>query len=272
MVSQMQSGEMNLEDVIAFAANENFDAIELLMVDFNRSTSEINTMLEKHRMKISCINTFVDLTVQDEAAYSDNIVLCQKIIDKAVELSAPMVMLVPAFPHLIESEEDKQRGLLRIIPALKSITAYAQSRGIVLTIENYPALQTPFCSVDEVKTILEQVPDLKLTLDYGNFLVANDDPIQAYETLKSYIVNVHLKDWQFVTDQTGIETADGKYLKSVIHGQGVMDFSTLFSKMHSDKYKGYFSFEYEGELDAKEAIRQGMIYLREQLNNVKNQG
>lgn len=66
MVSLMRSGEMNLEDVIAFAANEGFDAIELLMVNFSRSSDEIRRMLETHQMKISCIDAFVDLAAQQE--------------------------------------------------------------------------------------------------------------------------------------------------------------------------------------------------------------
>ncbi len=184
LVSKMRSGEMKLEDVIAFAENEGFDAIELLMFDFSRPTGEIKTMLENHQMKISCINAFVDLAVQQEDTHSDNIALCQQIIDKAVELSAPMVMLVPAIPQFIASEEDKQKGLPRIISALQKITPYAESKGVVLTIENYPALQTPFCSVAEVTNILDQVPGLKLTFDYGNMLVAGEDPLKAYEMLK----------------------------------------------------------------------------------------
>lgn len=224
LVSKMRSGEMKLEDVIAFAENEGFDAIELLMFDFSRPTGEIKTMLENHQMKISCINAFVDLAVQQEDTHSDNIALCQQIIDKAVELSAPMVMLVPAIPQFIASEEDKQKGgLPRIISALQKITPYAESKGVVLTIENYPALQTPpFCSVAEVTNILDQVPGLKLTFDYGNMLVAGEDPLKAYEMLKKYTVNVHLKDWQFVTEETETQSVDGRYLKSVAHGQGVM--------------------------------------------------
>ncbi|MBO1580928.1 sugar phosphate isomerase/epimerase [Bacillus sp. XF8] len=268
LVSLMRSGEMKLEDVIAFAANEGFDAIELLMFDFSRPSDEINTLLEKHQMKISCIDAFVDLAVKEEETYLDNIVLCQRIIDKAVELSAPMVMLVPAFPDHIVSEEDKHQALPRIISALQRITPYAQSKGIVLTIENYPALQMPFCSAAEVTNILEQVPGLKLTLDYGNMLVAGDDPLEAYQKLKAYIVNAHLKDWQLITDKLGTRCADDRYLKPTVHGEGIMDYLSLFDKMVSDGYEGYLSFEYEGELNAKEATRKGMMHLREQLNQV----
>ncbi|AMA52855.1 sugar phosphate isomerase/epimerase family protein [Bacillus inaquosorum] len=268
MVSLMRSGEMNLEDVIAFAANEGFDAIELLMVNFSRSSDEIRRMLETHQMKISCIDAFVDLAAQQEENFLENISLSQRIIDQAVELSAPMVMLVPGFPDLIASEKDKQQALPRIISALQKITPYAQSKGIVLTIENYSALQMPFCSIAEVLTILEQVPGLRLTLDYGNMLVAGEDPLEAYEKLKKYIVNAHLKDWKVTSDQTGTRCADGRHFEPSLHGQGVINFKSLFAKMVSNNYKGYLSFEYEGDINAKEAVRLGMMHLREQLNEV----
>ncbi|MCY9124711.1 sugar phosphate isomerase/epimerase, partial [Bacillus inaquosorum] len=96
-----------------FAANEGFDAIELLMVNFSRSSDEIRRMLETHQMKISCIDAFVDLAAQQEENFLENISLSQRIIDQAVELSAPMVMLVPGFPDLIASEKDKQQALPR---------------------------------------------------------------------------------------------------------------------------------------------------------------
>ncbi|QYX44387.1 sugar phosphate isomerase/epimerase [Bacillus inaquosorum] len=268
MVSLMRSGEMNLEDVIAFAANEGFDAIELLMVNFSRSSDEIRRMLETHQMKISCIDAFVDLAAQQEENFLENISLSQRIIDQAVELSAPMVMLVPGFPDLIASEKDKQQALPRIISALQKITPYAQSKGIVLTIENYSALQMPFCSIAEVLTILEQVPGLRLTLDYGNMLVAGEDPLEAYEKLRKYIVNAHLKDWKVTSGQTGTRCADGRHLEPSLHGQGVINFKSLFAEMVSNNYKGYLSFEYEGDINAKEAVRLGMKHLREQLNEV----
>lgn len=268
MVSLMRSGEMNLEDVIAFAANEGFDAIELLMVNFSRSSDEIRRMLETHQMKISCIDAFVDLAAQQEENFLENISLSQRIIDQAVELSAPMVMLVPGFPDIIASEKDKQQALPRIISALQKITSYAQSKGIVLTIENYSALQMPFCSIAEVLTILEQVPGLRLTLDYGNMLVAGEDSLEAYEKLRKYIVNAHLKDWKVTSGQTGTRCADGRHFEPSLHGQGVINFKSLFAEMVSNNYKGYLSFEYEGDINAKEAVRLGMMHLREQLNEV----
>ncbi|MBH8605629.1 sugar phosphate isomerase/epimerase [Thermoactinomyces sp. CICC 10522] len=270
LVPLMRTGEMKLEDVVRFAADEGFEAIELLMFDFSRPAGEITGLLDKYGMKISCIDAFVDLAAGKEDVYAENIALGKRIVDQAEELSAPMVMLVPAFADQIQSEAEKLSVLPKIIQALQEITAYAQSKQITVTIENYPDLRVPFCSLAEIETILRQVPGLKLTLDCGNMLVAGDDPLKACERLGKVMVNAHLKDWQVTADESGTLCADGRYLKPAVHGQGIIDYRSLFRKMLEQGYDGYLAFEYEGEHNCKEAARQGIRYLRTELNRLLN--
>ena len=48
-------------------------------------------------------------------------------------------------------------------------------------------------------------------------------------------------------------------------GRGVIDYAAVFAALRAMEYDGFLSFEYEGRGHPIEAAREGMAYLRKQI-------
>ena len=100
----------------------------------------------------------------------------------------------------------------------------ALKAGIQLTIEATGMGNSPITTTREVMEILEAIPELKLTLDYGNMATGGVDP-EELEVFSSRIAHIHLKDWSIYTEPT--ENTElkrcGRYFADAIIGQGDLD-------------------------------------------------
>ena len=64
--------------------------------------------------------------------------------------------------------------------------------------------------------------------------------------------------------------ADGRYYKSALVGEGILDYTPIVKIMSDNNYKGYISFEYEGsEYTAEEAMIKGVKYLKNLFDTIK---
>jgi len=77
------------------------------------------------------------------------------------------------------------------IEALQPIVAMAASYGLILVFENY---KTPFDQVSTFKTLLKEVPGLKLHLDFGHTNFGKDNHEVFCGELGEHIEHVHFSD------------------------------------------------------------------------------
>lgn len=89
------------------------------------------------------------------------------------------------------SENEKA---LKMANGLKGITAMAKEQDILTVIEDFDNIDSPIACVNGMKWFLEQVPDLRVTFDTGNFIIHKEDIFIAWEALKEKVVHVHCKD------------------------------------------------------------------------------
>ncbi len=268
LVPLLRAGKITTEEIIKFAKREGFEAMEYLLFDPTQQIDNLKLMLKEYNIKISCVDFFVDLAAQNEDAYEKQIQIAKLAIDKAAELSAKMVMVIPAYE---ESVIDKETAKQSIIKGLNRIVDYGIQKEIRVTIEDYPSLKIPLCSITEIQDILEKIPQLKLTFDTGNFMLAGDNTLEAYERLYPYVINVHAKDWKSSANEDGTETINGEKLVPGIHGDGLVELKELFKKLHDNKYGGYIGLEYEGELDNLEPILECKKYIDKLLIECKEE-
>ena len=142
-------------------------------------------------------------------------------LDKAVNLSAP-VMMVPPLPadNQISLEEGREKWTEFYIWAAPA----ALKAGIQLTIEATGMDNSPITTAGEVLEILEAVPDLKLTLDYGNMATGGVEPDEL-KIFSGRIAHIHLKDWNIYPVPTENATLKrcGRYFSDAVIGQGDVD-------------------------------------------------
>ena len=142
-------------------------------------------------------------------------------LDKAVALSAP-VMMVPPFPaeNQISLEDDLQKWKEFYILA----APLAKNAGVQLTTEATGMKKSPITTSSELMEILDAVPDLKLTLDYGNMATAGEK-VENHKLFSGRIAQIHLKDWKIYSSPT--ENASlkrcGRYFADAVIGTGDID-------------------------------------------------
>ncbi|HEX7009123.1 MAG TPA: sugar phosphate isomerase/epimerase family protein, partial [Phycisphaeraceae bacterium] len=116
-------------------------------------------------------------------------------VDVAAELGAPSMRHdVTRGPAERKQRMSFPQVLRHVAPAVRQIADYAASRGLTSSLENHGFyLQT----ADRIERLIKAVdhPNYALTLDLGNFLCLNQDPVEAARRLAPYAVMVHAKDF-----------------------------------------------------------------------------
>jgi sugar phosphate isomerase/epimerase len=258
--SGFPGGLHSLEAMGDFARELGFEALELSAGNLGeRAVHEFGDICHDRGLAVSCINGGCNLADVDDSEFAQGLDQAHYYVDMAVELSCPAIMLIAG---QAQSEKDKPRATERIASGLSQVIAYAQPQGIAVTVEDFPNLLTPYCSISEVRTLMDMVPDLKLTYDNGNWMIGGDDPLLALTLFEGKIANVHLKDWEETTAELGRQWSNGKYYRGGRHGKGLIDQRAILAELKRQNYDGYLAFEYEGPVDHTQATLEGITYLR----------
>jgi len=264
MVPLLRKGKINTEQIFKYAVEDGYEAIEYLLFDPSMDVEPVKALLDKYSLNVSCVDCFFDFANSDEEIFNSQVKLAYHAVDQVEKLGSKYLMVVPGYE---ESVKDKELAVKNIIRGLNLLVKYAETKGIQVTIEDYPNLKVPLCSIAEIHRILKEVTGLYLTFDTGNFLLAEDDPEDALHELSGYVKNVHAKDWMVVEDGTYTETISGRKVTSTIHGQGIIEFEKLFRFLSETSYDGYISVEYEGDLEDLEPIKACTKHLKGILKN-----
>lgn len=258
----MNSGKMSLVDMLKFAHDTGFKAVEFTISDFDRdSPANIKQALQACELDLSCINGHYSLAARSGDRFNQAVEDAKKMVDIAADYGCERVMVVPALRPDVEGFEDRSRAAGRIAEGLNLLVDYARSCRVIVTVEDFPLLLFPLSTIREVQFLLDAVPGLRLTLDNGNFLPGGENLMEAYARFKPYIENVHIKDWEPSPEGQGILCQDGTGIRGGSHGQGLIDQKELLLALQKDGYSKYLSFEYEGVLDHGEETKKGLKYL-----------
>jgi sugar phosphate isomerase/epimerase len=162
--------------------------------------------------------------------------------------------------------DDVETTLPILIEAAKEIAQHAAIYGITTSIENHGFFVN---GSERVRRVVRGVdePNFKTTLDVGNFLCVDEDPLVATRANLPYASFVHLKDFYvrpetFVTADGWLRTAGGHYILGSIVGFGDMDLPAICRSVTDSGYDGYVSIEYEGIEDCLLGCERGLANAR----------
>ena len=136
--------------------------------------------------------------------------------------------------------------------------------GVTLSIEDFGVTPEFTCHSSHVLEVVQNAgPEIKVTWDSGNFMIADEMPLEAYAPLKSRMVHVHIKDWAPVdpNGEVGLQTPLGKRWVGAQIGQGSGQVREVIEKLHADGYDGWISLEV-GVAPALEAGVIGANYVK----------
>ena len=187
--------------------------------------------------------------------------IAERALDDACILGAPVVMIPPCPFAGVESREENRR---RWCGMLAEAAAPAAARGLVLTVENFPGVLSPFVTAADFHEAKKQIPSLKLTFDNGN-AATGEDQIASLKACFGDIAHVHLKDWdRSETPAEGMRLMlDGAYYRPALIGEGVVDSRATVRELERSGYKGFVNIEYEGDkYRADEGMKKVLEFLR----------
>ncbi len=234
------------------------EAVEIRLAYLQEHT-EIITLLKQADLNVSCIYEFYEMEHVDESEKA------RRHIETAVTVGAGRVLVVPGFLHGFESKimqhkmsnetaiekyMHKNRKIQRMKEGLAYIARLGQEKGVVVTVEDFDDKNSPLSGMYGIHWFLKQVPQLRYTLDTGNYLFYEENLLEAFELLKGRIAHVHCKDRQKGTNI------------SVTVGTGYIPFAEVLKKLKEQNYEGYLAIEHFDVDDQEGCMRRSAEYLQ----------
>lgn len=148
-------------------------------------------------------------------------------------------------------EVGREQGVAWVVECIEELLPFAADHGIVLTMENhfkdnyweYPEFAQKmeiFCE------IVEKIdsPQFGVNFDPSNTLLANENPLELLERVKSRVVTMHASDRR---PRPGVDITQGiTDYTQLIHGEigtGVNDFDAIFATLRGVGFDGWVSIE-----------------------------
>ncbi len=214
--------------------------------------------IEEHGLFISNVIHVSNIATKSLKEFQAEITYLKKLADDISKEGIGRMMIVPVSDY-VKTPADKIFMRNRIIYGLTEVVAYAKSRDVLVMAENFSKREYPLGTIKEMKDILDNVPDLKYNFDTGNFYFRGSDMLEAYETLKDYIVDIHVKDWIF--DKSGPYHVGGKNIMGCAIGNGFLPIKELFQRLKRDEYHGQVMIEINPGPTESKVVEDSVTFL-----------
>ncbi|MDO8682659.1 MAG: sugar phosphate isomerase/epimerase family protein [Armatimonadota bacterium] len=261
-----------LETVIAFAAKEGFDALEVdagpgkTHLDPDKLTdqraAEIKSLLKKNNIRISSLAQYTNMTDADPAKREQTCNNLIAAIDAAAKLDVPIVcamagMPVPGKTKMQTIEED----VAQVYPP---ILEHAAAKGVKIALENWYA--TNIQHLGHWQKIFEVLPqeNFGLNFDPSHLLWQGIDYIEAVDRFAGRIFHTHAKDTE-IKDHVlkWVGSQERGWWRYVIPGYGRVKWGEYIAALKSIGYDGILSIEHEDRAIGREAgFINGKNYLK----------
>jgi len=264
-------GGESLEHVFQFAGENGFAALEVASGPGSRHldpltftserAKEIQKLMEAHKVSISSLAAYINLTDGDPSRREANINVVTKAVDAAAMLGVEVVctmagMPVPGKDKMKTIEED----CARIFPGLCD---HAASKGIKIALENWYA--TNIQHFGHWDRLFELVPHENFGLNYdpSHLIHQQIDYIGGVERYAKRIFHTHAKDTEILEHRLKhIGNQAGGWWRYVIPGFGAIRWGEYIASLRRIGYNGVLSIEHEDSaLGREEGFIKGKHYL-----------
>ena len=169
---------------------------------------------------------------------------------------------------------ERDEGIARTLEGIRRSLDYAESRNVVLCMENhykdgtwrYPEFAQP---EDIYLEIIEQIdsPFFGVQYDPSNAFVGGFDPVKFLEKVRHRVVTMHASDRYLAPGATleDLATGDGSlgYASALKHGetgQGLNDYDAIFRLLAGVRFAGWISVE--AGLEGLDEIARSVEFLK----------
>jgi sugar phosphate isomerase/epimerase len=259
----LQTAELSLPDVVRRVHALGVHGLELMdpLVQ-EKELPALRKALAETGTRVVCYDLFCDVVAPMPDERRERTARFHAKLSQAAELGARLVM---AIPGLNLGSNDPGATRQWFCEALRKSLPVAARLGLTLTGENLGILADLYGRSEQILGICDAVgPELKVTYDAGNFLLAGEDSLEALDRLAPRVAHVHFKDWKVVPAGTpcAYPGADGRHYQGTALGDGQVNLPGVVRRLKQLGYQGTVSVEYEGPGDSETAVRRGLAHLQ----------
>ena len=273
-----------LEDSIDWIAEQGVDGVEFSGLDPKAETQghvkrakALRKRVEKHGLVVSSYCVGANLLVAPDER--------KKVVDKLKgDVDTAAAFGVRTMRHDVawgwgEDAKKWHKGaqsfaaaLKAIVPAIREVTEYAQTQGVKTSLENHGFYMQASERVEKLIKAVDH-PNYGLTIDMGNFLCVNENPVDAVKRVGKYAIMAHVKDFHIKPKKLAppsgwIMTPTPVAIRGAIVGHGGIDIPAQLKILKRLKYNHFLSLEFEGLEEPTRAIKLGLEYLRLQFKEL----
>jgi len=275
LLNDLKSGEMTVLDVIDWIAANGGEHMEMVpygyTVEDNPELADaIRERAASAGIELSNYSMPANFVQETEEAFEEEMARVKRHVDVVHRMGVKhMRHDVTAFTLPKENMTIAwfEQHLPLMVRGSQIIADYAAQFGITTTIENHGfSVQAS----DRVQRVLQAVdrPNFKTTLDIGNFMCVDENPIIGVMKNLPYASLVHFKDFYFrpYDEHPGggdwFTTTHGNFLRGAIVGHGDIPIRKIVKLIKDFGYDGNITVEFEGMEECKAASRIAMDNLR----------
>lgn len=265
LYSALKSKELNILEAIEWIAEQGGEHIEIVPMGFSLDenpdlTDAIRQKAENVGIEISNYAIGANFITEDEEQFEQEVERVFKQVDIANRLGVKLMRHDVAWRPIGETSfQQFEQDLPRLTDACKRIADYAAEYGITTSVENHGYFVQ---ASDRVQALLHRVNkvNFKTTLDTGNFLCVDENPIKAVKKNIQHASMIHIKDFYYRPEKYNpgegwFQTTSGNYLRGSIIGHGDIDIYEIIKVIKHSNYDGYISIEFEGMEDCKKGSK-----------------
>lgn len=186
------------------------------------------------------------------------------LVDAAVTFGCSKIMIIPGF-YKNSLKNPKKLQERKMIEQMKKMCDYAMEKEITPTIEDFDDKKSPIATATQMLQFTNELPDLKITFDTGNFMYSAEEEKDAYEILKDKIVHVHCKDRSLYPTQSSLfkQATDGRKLYPSFVGGGCVAIKDILKNLKANGYDDMLAIEHFDILNYMESIEKSAHWLKQ---------
>lgn len=273
LAQAIKSGDLTILGAIDWIVEHGGEHIEIVPIGFN--LTEDRQLAAQIRVKAASVGidvsnyaigaNFLKDSPQEFRAEIDQV---KQHVDIAAELGVLLMRhdVAGKPPSADISLRSYEADLPRLVEACQEIAEYAQQYNITTSVENHGFY---IQSSERVYRLVMEVnrSNFRTTLDVGNFLCADEDPLLAVQRNLEIASIVHLKDFyrrppSAELGEGWFKSAGGYHLRGSILGHGDVNLAEIMNVVRSSGYDGYLSLEFEGLEECRQGTRMGLEQAR----------
>jgi len=267
----VSNGEFTLPDIIRWGAENGAEHVEISPGKENLSENEplrneVKKTANECGIPFSSYTIGANFLQPDEASFRREVERVKREVDTAAFLGVTKMRHDAGWRPAPESTLEKfEQDLPKLADACREIADHAKQYGITTSVENHGMHVQ---NSERVQRLIRAVgrDNFRTTLDVGNFLCVDEDPLSAVKNNIPYASHIHFKDFYIRRNlpvRNGFfESKYGTLLRGAIVGYGDIDIPAIAEVIRKSGYDSYISVEFEGMEECRMATKTGMDMLK----------